>query len=119
MVKRKYKAGETITYKNVGFGLTTYERDTVVSMSQGKLFTNSFSSSGMEWKEAEQTWVYDGGVGMKSSIVPNDDPDALKDLGPVAEQKPAPAAAKKKAAKKKVVPKKPRRKKAIGTRKKG
>lgn len=64
-------------YKNVGYGLTTYEGDTVTDIVDGKLFTGCFSSEGMSWDDRAQTWKYDGGLGLVCTIVPIDDPQAL------------------------------------------
>lgn len=71
------KPGDKFFYKNVGYGLTSYERgDDAVAVRKGLLFTETFSSAGMEWNESKQTWVFDGGLGLRTFIVAGDDPKA-------------------------------------------
>ena len=61
------KSGDEFAYKNVGFGLTSYEKGHgEVWRKGGKLFTSTFDSMGMEWNG--ETWVFDGGLGMKTYI---------------------------------------------------
>lgn len=95
-VKRKLAAGEKVTYKNVGFGLVSYETDTVTGMRNGRLITGSYESTGMEWDDARNTWKFDVGLGMVSYIVPNDDPEAVKYLKQSDSDEDAPATKVKK-----------------------
>ena len=70
------KAGDKFFYRNDGYGLTSYERgDDAIEIHDGKLFTDTFDKIGMEWDG--KTWVFDGGLGIKTSIVAADDPRAL------------------------------------------
>jgi hypothetical protein len=70
------KPGDKFFYKNVGYGLTSYERgDDAVEIKDGKLFTETFNTFGMEWKNDQ--WVFDGGLGMKTFIVGPDDQKAI------------------------------------------
>lgn len=72
------KPGDKFFYKNVGYGLTSYERgDDFIEIRDGKLFTETFDSFGMEWNGS--TWVFDSGLGMRTYIVGPDDPKAIKD----------------------------------------
>ena len=69
------KKGDTVLYKNVGYGLTTYEwgRNDVQKIKDQKLFTDTFDSVGMDWDEATGTWKFDGGLGLVCYVVdPND-----------------------------------------------
>jgi hypothetical protein len=69
------KKGDTVLYKNVGYGLTTYEwgRNDVQKIKGQKLFTDTFDSFGMDWDEATGTWKFDGGLGLVCYVVdPND-----------------------------------------------
>ncbi len=80
MIKRRFKEGEKVTYKNAGYGLVTFETDEAVGVRKGKLFTRCFDSQGMEWSESRKTWVFDGVMGLVCSRVANDDPEAVKFL---------------------------------------
>lgn len=62
------KQGDEFAYKNVGFGLTSYENGgDVLGRQKEKLFTDAFSKMGMDWNGS--TWVFDSGLGMKTYIV--------------------------------------------------
>ncbi|KKT28113.1 hypothetical protein A3G55_02450 [Candidatus Giovannonibacteria bacterium RIFCSPLOWO2_12_FULL_44_25] len=77
---QKLKSGDKFAYKNVGYGLTSYEiGDDALKIKSGKLFTKTFDSTGMEW--TGQTWKFDGGLGLVTTIVLMEDiPEgALKD----------------------------------------
>lgn len=53
-------------YRNVGYGLTSYEGpDEVVGIRKGRLFTETFER-GMEPTGREGEWVFDGGLGMRT-----------------------------------------------------
>ena len=71
---KSLKSGQKFCYKNIGFGLTSYEDGSEkVWRKSGKLFTPTFDSMGMEWNG--KTWEFDGGLGMKTLIVlPEDVP---------------------------------------------
>lgn len=74
----KLKPGDKFFYKNVGYGLTSYERgDDAVEIRDGKLFTKTVNSFGMDWDDNAKTWVFDGGLGMTCSIVGPDDQAAI------------------------------------------
>ncbi|MBI2108679.1 MAG: hypothetical protein HYT93_00660 [Parcubacteria group bacterium] len=65
---RKLKPGDKFAYKNVGYGLTSYEDGSdAIEIKKGKLFTETFDSMGMEWTGA--TWKFDGGLGLVTYIV--------------------------------------------------
>lgn len=67
------KPGDLVAYKNVGYGLISYEGpDTVVEIRDGKLFTETFDSMGMEWKAGQ--WIFDTGLGLKTIAVDPEDP---------------------------------------------
>ena len=73
---KNLKPGDKFFYKCVGYGLTSYERgDDVVEIRDGKLFTNTFDTYGLEWNGT--TWVSDGALGLKTYIVSADDPRAI------------------------------------------
>ena len=79
---RKPKKGDSIIYKNVGYGLTSYEpgHKTVIGVKNGKLFTDSFDSEGMDWDEATNSWVFDGGLGLRTYAIAPDDPVGLREI---------------------------------------
>jgi hypothetical protein len=67
---KNIKSGDEFAYKNIGYGLVSYERgggDERVWRTKGRLYTDTFSSIGMEWDGT--TWVFDGGLGMTTKIV--------------------------------------------------
>lgn len=65
---RNLKPGDKFAYKNVGYGLTSYEvGNDAIKIRKGKLFTETFDSMGMEW--TGQTWKFDGGLGLVTTIV--------------------------------------------------
>jgi len=65
---RKLKPGDKFAYKNVGYGLTSYEGGSdAIGVKKGKLFTETFDSMGMEWTGT--TWKFDGGLGLVTYIV--------------------------------------------------
>jgi hypothetical protein len=73
---KNLKPGDKFFYKNVGYGLTSYERgDDVIEVKGRKLYTQTFNKSGLDWNGS--TWVFDGGLGLKTTIVPGDDPKAI------------------------------------------
>lgn len=62
------KPKDEFAYKNAGFGLVSYERGSdIIGQKDGKLFTDTFSEIGMEW--TGDTWSFDGGLGLVTSIV--------------------------------------------------
>jgi hypothetical protein len=64
-------------YKNVGYGLTTFEWGSdFTHYEDGRLFTRCFDS-GMEWKNG--MWTFDGGLGMRTYLVRKSDmtPDQI------------------------------------------
>lgn len=76
---KKLKAGDKFFYKNVGYGLTSYELgDDIVTQKGGKLFTRTFDSYGMEWDDRRETWCFDGGLGLKCYIVGFEDEAAKR-----------------------------------------
>jgi hypothetical protein len=67
-------------YKNVGYGLVSYEAgDDFDRYEDGKLYTNTFSSYGMEWRG--DRWRHDSGFGMRSYLVRREDmtPEQIKE----------------------------------------
>ena len=76
---KNIKRGQQIAYKNIGFGLVSYEEpDEVISVSRtkGKIFTSTFEREGMQWDGRKGVWFFDGGLGMRTEgIHPDDVPD--------------------------------------------
>jgi hypothetical protein len=72
---KNLKPGDKLFYKHVGYGLTSYERGEVVEIKDGKLYTPSFDTDGMDWNGS--TWVFDAGLGLRTTVVPADDPKAI------------------------------------------
>lgn len=65
---KSLKSGDAFAYKNVGYGLVSYEEgDEKIWRKGGKLFTPTFDSIGMEWNG--QTWEFDGGLGLKTLVI--------------------------------------------------
>lgn len=65
---KNLKRNDTFAYKNVGYGYTTYEEGSdVIETRDGKLFTDAFEDLGMDW--TDQTWKFDGGLGLVTTIV--------------------------------------------------
>ena len=85
---KNLEAGDDVIYKNVGYGLTSYEegKGEVVEIKDGRLFTNSFDREGMQWDERTQSWKYDGGLGLVTYAIAADDPKGLKSIREEAEQ---------------------------------
>jgi len=76
------KEGDSVIYKNVGYGLVSYEpgEQDVIGIKKGKLFTNTFDSIGMEWDKRQQLWKFDSGLGLVTYAIPADDPKGLEGL---------------------------------------
>ncbi len=77
------KVGDRIAYKNVGYGLTSYEDndDTVIEVGENYILTDCFNAmGGMKWNDAAQTYKFDGGLGLVCYAVPIDDPKLLEYL---------------------------------------
>lgn len=65
---KNLKPDDKFVYKNVGHGLTSYELGSdAIKIRKGKLFTETFDSTGMEW--TGKTWKFDGGMGLITTIV--------------------------------------------------
>jgi hypothetical protein len=73
---KKLKKGDLVAYKNVGYGIISYERgDAVTAIKGGKLYTPTFDSRGMTWDSFANAWVFDGGLGLKTyAILPESVP---------------------------------------------
>lgn len=71
---RTLEPGDKFAYQNVGYGLVSYENGSdAIRVKKGKLFTDTFNSTGMEW--TGETWKFDGGLGLVTYIVlPEDVP---------------------------------------------
>ena len=82
---RKLRKGDSVIYKNIGYGLVSYESGSkdVIGISKGRLFTDTFDRIGMEWDERKKTWFFDSGLGLRTEIVDPADPVAARE---VAEQ---------------------------------
>ena len=69
-------------YKNVGYGLTSYEEgNDFHEIRDGKLITETFDSEGMTWDEAESCWKFDGGLGMITYAILRDEDDDEQNAG--------------------------------------
>lgn len=77
---KNLKEGDSVIYKNVGYGLTSYERgdNDVIEIKDGNLYTNTFDSMGMNWDNARNCWKFDGGLGMVTYAIAADDQEALE-----------------------------------------
>ena len=78
---KKINAKTEFVYKNIGYGYISYERgNDFVCKKKGKLYTQTFERSGMEWNG--NTWEFDGGLGLKTIVMLKSDltPDQLKKL---------------------------------------
>ncbi len=78
---RNLVKGDSVIYKNVGYGLITYEhgKNHVLGIKDGILTTKTFDSSGMEWDEFRSCWAApDSGLGLRCYAISKNDPDALK-----------------------------------------
>lgn len=64
-------------YKNVGYGVVSYEMGHgPIEQQDGKLFTDTFESDGMVWKDG-QGWLFDSGLGLQTYAI------AWEDLTPM------------------------------------
>jgi hypothetical protein len=62
------KPGDDFVYRNVGFGMVTYERGSdAIEVRDGKLFTETFSEMGMDWNG--ETWKFYGGGGLVTTVL--------------------------------------------------
>ena len=73
------KEGDSVIYKNVGYGLTSYEpgNNDVIEIKDGKLYTNCFNSTGLEWFDPQKCWKFDGGLGLITYAISADDKAGL------------------------------------------
>ena len=77
---KKINKKTEFVYKNVGFGLVSYEDGCdYVCKKKGKLYTEMFDC-GMEWNG--HTWEFDGGLGLRTLVVLKSElsPDELKKI---------------------------------------
>ena len=64
---KNLKPGDKFAYKNSGYGYVTYEDGSdAIEIKKGRLFTNCFDH-GMDWNG--QTWKFDSGLGLVTTIV--------------------------------------------------
>lgn len=76
---KNLKIGDEIYYKNVGYGLTSYEGPyKVIDRDHESIFTEDFDSCGMIWDEKNQTFKFDGGLGLVTYATSIDDEDAIE-----------------------------------------
>ena len=67
---KNLKAGDEFAYKNIGYGLVSYEKgDDATGRKKGRLMTECFSDIGMDWDERQETWFFDSGLGLRTEIV--------------------------------------------------
>lgn len=73
---QKLKKGDKFFYKNVGYGLVTYEKgNDFLKIEDGRLFTRTFDSIGFQW--GPKGWFFDGGLGLVTYVVGADNKEAI------------------------------------------
>lgn len=66
------KKGDMVFYKNIGYGVVSYEGPDMVIRKRGnRLYTQAFDKQGLKWDG--RTWVFDGGLGLVTYVVSFDD----------------------------------------------
>ena len=67
-------AGYTVQWYRTGTGK---DSGTGEAIKDGKLYTNCFNSTGLEWFEPQKCWKFDGGLGLITYAISADDKAGL------------------------------------------
>lgn len=79
---KNLKPGDSVIYKNVGYGLTSYERGDgdVIEITDGRLYTRTFDRYGLVWNEKRQCWQSEGSLGLQVFAIAADDEVGLAEI---------------------------------------